>query len=241
MTHFQIYPRYCEKAVVLLEGLKSEHLTEPIVQIRTGTATVYSEWLKEGDLKHTLERALHHVRNHKRISGRMATNDRTSRTNQRGTSSTRGSGTKTYNTTKTEDDTSTRGSGKFVKRSEKLAEALLQARNPTKVLLDWHYKKTDGCALHPTAETHKFLNCNHVQNICSECGCIDALAQAIAKVESKNKQPAPNQDKATAKRMYTAQEVQELVKAKRVTDSQAGKTDEVAAEYDSAGSVDTSM
>ena len=235
-----IQPSYREQAVVLLEGLKSEYLIEPIVQIRTGTATVYSEWLKEGDLKHTLERAVHHIRNHQRISGRLSTSNNTVRNNPSNKTTTRGSGAGTSNTTTNDDDTSTKGSGKFVKRSEKLAQGLLTGNNAVKVLLDWYYKKVDGCSLHPSAETHKFFNCHHVRNICSECGCIDALAEATAKVERKSKNPPQKQETTKAKRMYTAQEVQDLVKAKRVTESQAGKEAVDNAEYDSAESVETS-
>ena len=60
-TH-EIIPSPAESAVVLLEGLKSTNLKDPIVQIRSGHEGAYSNWIREGDLKHTLDKALNHIK-----------------------------------------------------------------------------------------------------------------------------------------------------------------------------------
>ena len=76
---YKIHPTPAEQTVVFLEGLKSPHLVDPGVQIRTGQHGVYSDWVRDGDLKHTLERANHHIRSHHHMQEKMGVVQHTKR------------------------------------------------------------------------------------------------------------------------------------------------------------------
>ena len=68
---YDIHPTAAEQTVVLLEGMASKHLVDPVVQLHTGQNSIYSNWIKEGDLKHTLEKALQHIKTTKRINEKI--------------------------------------------------------------------------------------------------------------------------------------------------------------------------
>jgi hypothetical protein len=56
-----LHPSDAEKAVALLEGLRSEYLIQPVVQLRADGDSTYDSWVKSGDLQHTLDCATRHI------------------------------------------------------------------------------------------------------------------------------------------------------------------------------------
>ena len=108
----------------------------------------------------------------------------------------------------------------FVKRSDRLKQALQSSQDKVKTLLKWTDRNKDGCALHPNAEVpHKFLECHHVRNICNDCEAIEALATAIAEGDSNRRNREPSGDGAgnthRARRTVTAEQLNDMVQARR--------------------------
>ena len=233
-----IYPTPVEQAVVLLEGMKSTHLNEAIVQLRTGESSAYSSWIWDGDLKHTMDKANNHIKVYRRIVEKNESNNYRKallNNNMKKTETEAPRSTPTYMGSKGDEKP-------FVKRSDKLKQALTDLTDKVKTLLKWMAKKKSGCALHPSVDNHVFAECNHVRNICAELGLIDELATAIAEYNAGKVRGAdPDGGGANARRTITSEQLQEMVRAKRAT-QQSARTDnanEEEEDYDT-GSQDTS-
>ena len=243
----EIYPSATEQAVVLLEGLQSEYLADPVVQLQTGHSSVYDQWVKEGDLKHTLEKALMHIKAYKRIL------EKSSPTQSYRNALTSGSKTQSSTNTTRNEQLQTQNGGAektFVKRSDKFMQSLKDSPNKVKTILKWRDKKPNGCALHPKSENdHQFFECNHVRNVCVECGAVEDLATAIATTQnnSNSRSRSENQDPpgTRARRTVSAAELQSMVNARRVNQQAEmepnGKdgVDENEMEYDSESTSST--
>ena len=234
-----IYPSATEQAVVLLEGLQSEYLADPVVQLRTGQSSVYSKWVKEGDLKHTLEKATMHIKAYKRIldksnPAQSYRNMLLSNNNNNNTTTTSTSRVNQQQQDKSNEKT-------FVKRSDKFKQSLTDSTNKVRTILKWRDKKPDGCSLHPNAENnHKFFECNHVRNVCVECDAVQDLATAIASQGTGSRKKTENQDPpgARARRTVSAEELQSMVEARRSAQQNQSEAQDTSgfdneSEYDS--------
>ena len=58
MEHYDITPSQPQQVIVFLKGLKDNRLTAPILELRQKpTLSIYSDWIKPRNLRHSLERA----------------------------------------------------------------------------------------------------------------------------------------------------------------------------------------
>jgi hypothetical protein len=74
LAYLQLHNLYisdAEKAVALLEGLRSEYLIQPVVQLRADGDSTYDSWIKPGDLQHTLECASRHIAQYVRYNSKV--------------------------------------------------------------------------------------------------------------------------------------------------------------------------
>ena len=131
----QIYPAQAKQVVVLLEGLKSDHLIEPVVQLRTCPNSTYNEWIKEGDLKHLLEQAQHHMRVHKRMAEKMKPKN-SYKSVAIGDDTDNGQGTRNQRQSQRKQNTRTQHQpGGFVKRADKFKAVIEESSDKVKTII----------------------------------------------------------------------------------------------------------
>ena len=220
LDQYDIHPTAAEQVVVLLEGMASSVLLDPVVQLRTGQSSIYSDWIKPGDLKHTMQKALQHIKTTKRINEKIGGKNMDYKQAVNNPSTQANATTSSKETTPPPTTTSTT-QPTFVKRSDKFKTALMQSSNKAAVIIQWWKKKVEGCSLHPKSEDHKFLQCHHVRNICADCDSVDALATVIAQGEQALERGTdPEGGGARARRMVSADQLHTLVQAKRAQQQQ---------------------
>ena len=243
LDQYEIQPTAAEQAVVLLEGLASNVLLDPVVQLRTGQSSIYSDWIKPGDLKHTMQKALQHIKTTKRInkkiSGKKMDYKQAVSTPPAPAPAPAPTNTAPPPPTNTTNTTTTQPT--FVIRSDKFKTALLQSNDKEAVIIQWWGRKKDRCSLHPKSVDHRFLQCHHVQNLCAECDCVDALATVIAKGErALARGTDPDGGNARARRLVSAEQLEDIVKAKRAQQQNVtGVAAQLETDYDTDNSAST--
>ena len=57
MEHFNIKPSQQLQVIIFLSGLKDPKLAQPIMQLRQSPDSIYKDWIREGNIRHTLLKA----------------------------------------------------------------------------------------------------------------------------------------------------------------------------------------
>jgi deoxyuridine 5'-triphosphate nucleotidohydrolase len=206
LAYLQLHNLYlsdAEKAVALLEGLRSEYLIQPVVQLRADGDSTYDSWIKSGDLQHTLECATRHIAQYVRYNNKVADTRPKSYKTALGNN-----GPPKTSPTKPTGDNDTRKP--FIKSPELFKADLAASSNIINTITKWK-NKSSACSLHPKMDNHTFIDCGLVRAICDETGNLESLAEVLKRGKN-DKSPSPATPKA--RRITTEEKLQQLIQVK---------------------------
>jgi deoxyuridine 5'-triphosphate nucleotidohydrolase len=213
-----------EKAVALLEGLRSAYLIQPVVQLRADGDSTYDSWIKPGDLQHTLECATRHIAQYVRYNTKVTD----TRQKSYKTALSQNDPPKTTNPKANDTDKKP-----FIKSPELFKSDLASSSNIVSTITKWKNKSPAACSLHPKMDNHKFIDCGLVRAICDETGNLNSLAEVIKRGEN-NTSPSPQPPKA--RRTTTDEKLQQLLHVSNEENNSiqsAHINDGMESEYDS--------
>ena len=224
MEHYHVAPSDYQQVIVFLKGLKDSRLTQPILELRTKhQASIYSDWIQSGNLRHTLERA----RNYCTLVNQYTPVIRNSHTRPSITPS-----PGSYaNSVRTPSNSTTRpphrvdppGPGSSPMNAPNLEQLkqqfkteLLSAGRKQDCIFEWRNKQRKGCIFHPT-QNHKFLKCRMTELICQECHLENELTTAIFNSQQSTRRLLAERGVDPNPYSPHTREVQPPTQARRVT------------------------
>ena len=169
-----------EQALTLLKGLKSESLKTPIVAIMQDDGKgEYKDWILDGDLKHTLEKAESRIKYEKAAAALLRPKtanpykEATANPYKEAILAGRAPGSSNL-TPATPKITSVLTPKQLLIQELKACPDQQKRINK---LFQWKAKEKDGCSLHPNLKLHKFLRCEDVNSLCAENGWTKDLVE----------------------------------------------------------------
>ena len=222
MDFYGIKPTPQLQAVVFLGGLNEPILTDPIMQIRASPTSTYTNWIVEGNLKHTLERARNFIEQRIMYTPNMSQLNTTAAPvlptiPNANTNNTRLNPrppppafqpprqyfprTQQYDTVPAwQNHPNPMNAQNIDSLKAQFKEDLLGTDNKQDCIFQWRNRNKRSCAFHP-GQAHKFFQCRVVQSICHECNLDHELHKAIQNssestrrfLAEKNNNNAPDQ------------------------------------------------
>ena len=178
MEHYDITPSQQQQVIIFLKGLKDTRLTTPILELRQKpTLSIYSDWIKPRNLRHTLERARNYCDLVKQYT--PAQPQSRLRTGQLPTVPTRPPNPHSQQPPTLTPPLATSMTAPNIEELKRnFKHQLSTATRPQDVIFEWRNQNRRGCIFHP-AQSHKFLKCRVTENICRECNFDNDLSTAI--------------------------------------------------------------
>ena len=225
MEHYHIAPPQHQQVIIFLKGFKDARLTTPILELRQKhSASFYSDWVRAGNLRHSMERAnnyCHLVNQYTPTAPPRSTLPRLSppvilRSPQPPTipPNTPNLPQPRY-TDPPVATTSPMNATNLEQLETQFKNELLSADRTQDFFFNWRNKNRRGCIFHP-AQNHKFLKCHLTESICQECNLDNELSTAVFNLQQSTRrllaergvdpntttmQPTPYQPHAQARRV----------------------------------------
>ena len=159
------------KALTLLKGLRSECLKTPIVSIMQEEGSgEYADWIKEDDLKHTLNKAESRQKFEKAATAMLCPKP----INTYPTSTYKSALQKSTQVSQSKSTASP--TDPCTQLSAELKGCISQQARINKIF-EWRNKDKEYCILCPSLKTHKFLRCDKLCQLCETNNWTEALVE----------------------------------------------------------------